>query len=88
MEFPDQKKVDRLSFSICDELVSSERIESMTFKEVVGHRRVSDAAREEFLQYLATIQAKQASEPLWGPFMGKATRSRRLGRGLRREVRH
>jgi hypothetical protein len=57
-----------LSFAIFDELVPSERLEEMTFKEIVRHRKASEAAREEFLEHLAMIQAKQASIGIDGDY--------------------
>lgn len=50
-----------LGFAIFDELISNESIESMDIRKVVAYRKKSEKAREEFLEYLASIQAKQAS---------------------------
>ncbi|MFT4060663.1 MAG: hypothetical protein QM652_14105 [Legionella sp.] len=50
-----------LGFAIFDELISNESIESMDIRKVVEYRKKSENAREEFLEYLASIQVKQAS---------------------------
>ena len=50
-----------LGFAIFDELIYNESIEGMDIKKVVAYRKKSENAREEFLEYLASIQAKQAS---------------------------
>lgn len=50
-----------LGFAIFDELISNESIESMDIQKVVAYRKKSENTREEFLGYLASIQAKQAS---------------------------
>ncbi|MFN7097056.1 MAG: hypothetical protein ACK4PR_05820 [Gammaproteobacteria bacterium] len=49
-----------LSFAIFDELVSNECIEKMTIKDVVKYRKISEKAREEFLEYLSELQVKQS----------------------------
>ncbi|CEG55981.1 hypothetical protein [Legionella fallonii] len=50
-----------LGFAIFDELISNKSIESMDIRKVVAYRKKSENAREEFLEYLASIQVKQAS---------------------------
>jgi hypothetical protein len=59
-----------LSFSIFDELVPVERLEEMTFNDVIGYRKASEKAREEFLEHLGVIQAKQASIGADGDYSG------------------
>jgi hypothetical protein len=49
-----------LSFALFDELVPVKHLEAMTFSEVVDYRKASEGAREQFLEYLGSIQAKQA----------------------------
>jgi hypothetical protein len=54
-------QITDLSFAVFDELIPTERLEQMTFEEVIRYRKASETAREEFLTHLAVIQAKQAS---------------------------
>lgn len=49
-----------LSFGVFDELVDAERLEKMTFAEVIRYRKAAQTAREEFLEHLGAIQTKQA----------------------------
>lgn len=48
--------ISDLGFSIFDELIPNECIENMDVKKVVAYRKKSEKAREEFLEYLASIQ--------------------------------
>jgi hypothetical protein len=50
-----------LSFAILDELVPAERLEQMTYGDVVKYRKESAAAREAFLEHLSTLHAKQST---------------------------
>ncbi len=50
-----------LGFAIFDELISNESIERMDIRKVVAYRKKAENAREELLEYLALIQAKQES---------------------------
>jgi len=63
-------QVTDLSFAIFDELIPTERLEQMTFEEVIRYRKASETAREEFLTHLAMIQAKQASIGSDGDYIG------------------
>jgi len=65
-----QIQVTDLSFAVFDELVSAERLEQMTVAEVVRYRKESEPAREEFLEHLGVIQAKQASIGSDGDYAG------------------
>lgn len=47
-----------LSFAIFDELVESERLQRMSINDVIAYRKESETAREAFLEYLSTLQAK------------------------------
>lgn len=44
-----------------DELVPTRLIEKLNIKDVVRYRKDFEKAREEFLEYLSTLQAKQAN---------------------------
>jgi hypothetical protein len=46
----------------------------MTFKEVIGYRKASESAREEFLEHLSGIQAKQAVIGIDGDYRGAIER--------------
>jgi hypothetical protein len=50
-----------LSFRVFDELIPSEVLMKMTFAEVVRYRKDSTKAREEFLEHLSVLQAKQGA---------------------------
>jgi hypothetical protein len=50
-----------LSFRVFDELIPSEVLMKMTFAEVVRYRKDSAKAREEFLEHLSVLQAKQGA---------------------------
>jgi hypothetical protein len=52
-------QVTDLSFAIFDELVSGERLEKMKMEDVIRYRRASEKTRNEFLEHLSIIQAKQ-----------------------------
>lgn len=56
--------ISDFSFAIFDELISNEAIEKMDIVDVVRYRKKSEKAREEFLEYLASIQEKQANVPM------------------------
>jgi hypothetical protein len=49
-----------LSFAIFDELVSTDRLEKLSFKDVIRYRREAEGGREAFLEHLVALQAKQA----------------------------
>lgn len=51
--------ISDLSFAILDELVPAERLEQMTFPDVVKYRKESANAREAFLELLASVDARQ-----------------------------
>jgi hypothetical protein len=48
-----------LSFKVFDELIPSAVLEEMSFGDVVRYRKDSAIAREEFLEHLSVLQAKQ-----------------------------
>jgi hypothetical protein len=50
-----------LSFRVFDELVPAEVLENMSIADVVRYRKDSTAAREDFLQHLSVLQAKQGA---------------------------
>ncbi|WP_433965884.1 hypothetical protein [Tunturiibacter gelidiferens] len=50
-----------LSFRVFDELIPSEVLMEMTIPEVISYRRDSTNAREEFLEHLSVLQAKQGA---------------------------
>jgi hypothetical protein len=50
-----------LSFKVFDELIPSEVLMKMTIPEVVRYRKDSVKAREEFLEHLSVLQAKQGA---------------------------
>ena len=52
-------KLTDLSFAIFDELVPAERLEQMTFGDVVKYRKETEQAREVFLEHLAALHLKQ-----------------------------
>jgi hypothetical protein len=49
-----------LSFAILDELVPAERLEQLSFVDVVKYRKESEGGREAFLEHLSTLHAKQS----------------------------
>ena len=63
-------QITDLSFAIFDELVPGERLERMTFKEVISYRKESEAAREHFLEHLGVLQARHASDADNGDYPG------------------
>src|SRR5271165_409991 len=54
-------QVADLGFAIFDELISEERLEKLTVEDAFRYRKASEKAREEFLEHLAVLQAKQTS---------------------------
>ncbi|CDZ79484.1 hypothetical protein BN59_03802 [Legionella massiliensis] len=60
-----------LSFAIFDALIANECIENMDIKDVVDYRKKSEKAREEFLEYLSSIQSRQAHIPLNEDYLGE-----------------
>lgn len=63
-----------LSFAIFDELIPSERLIKLTLEDLVNYRKKSEGAREDFLEYLSTLQAKQASIGVDGDYSGEIQR--------------
>lgn len=55
-----QIQVSDLSFAIFDGLIPAERLEQLSFPEVVRYRKESEKAGEAFLEYLIVLQAKQS----------------------------
>jgi len=56
-----QIPVTDLAFAVFDELVDGIRLDQMTYREVIDYRRKSESPREQFLEYLSTLQAKRGS---------------------------
>jgi hypothetical protein len=52
-------QVTDLSFALFDELVSPERLGKLTLVDVASYRKASASAREEFLEHLSIVQARQ-----------------------------
>jgi hypothetical protein len=50
-----------LSFRVFDELIPSEVLKNMSISDVVRYRKDSTKAREEFLEHLSVLQAKQGA---------------------------
>jgi hypothetical protein len=50
-----------LSFRVFDELIPSEVLMKMTIPEIIRYRKDSAKAREEFLEHLSVLQAKQGA---------------------------
>ncbi len=59
-----------LSFSIFEELISAERLEALTFGEIIKYRKAAEEAREAFLEHLAAIHAKQSGIDASGDYSG------------------
>jgi hypothetical protein len=51
-----------------DELVPAQKLEQLTFGEVIAYRKESESAREAFLEHLITLQAKVGSVPSDGDY--------------------
>ena len=49
-----------LTFAIFDELVSPERLDKLSFDQIIRYRKASEGAREDFLEYLSALQARQS----------------------------
>lgn len=67
-------QVTDLSFAIFDELISSKCIEKLSMKDVVKYRKISENAREEFLEYLSLLQAKQTNAIVNGDYLDTINR--------------
>ncbi|MBV8060277.1 MAG: hypothetical protein JO253_01965, partial [Alphaproteobacteria bacterium] len=65
-----QVQITDVSFAIFDELISSERLQQLDIKTVVAYRKASEKAREQFLEHLAAIQAKQSTIGADGDYQG------------------
>ena len=59
-----------LSFAIFDELVAAPNLRKIGLKDAIRYRNVSENARQEFLEHLSEIQAKQAAIGLDGDYAG------------------
>jgi hypothetical protein len=53
-------QVTDLSFAIFDELIPAERLKELSLEDAIRYRKASETAREEFLEHLSVIQAKQS----------------------------
>lgn len=56
-----QIPVTDLAFAVFDELLDGIQLDQMTYRDVIRYRRDSESAREQFLEYLSTLQAKRGS---------------------------
>lgn len=54
----DRLNISDLSFAIFDELISNEVMEKISVVDIVEYRKISTQARENFLEYLSSIQYK------------------------------
>lgn len=63
-------QVTDLSFAIFDELLLTERLKQLRPIDVIRYRKSSEKAREQFLEHLGAIQAKQASIGVDGDYAG------------------
>jgi hypothetical protein len=63
-------QITDLSFAILDELVPTESVKKLRMMDAVRYRKESDKARQEFLEHLSVIQAKQAAIGLDGDYAG------------------
>ena len=59
-----------LSFAIFDEVVPAERLEKLTFKDIITYRRETEAAREAFLEHLVALRTKQGHVNKEGDYSG------------------
>lgn len=57
-----------LSFAIFDELVPIEKLRKLRMTDAVRYRKESDKARQEFMEHLSVIQAKQSAIGLEGDY--------------------
>jgi hypothetical protein len=73
---PEKNKLQAtdLSFAIFDELIAAETLKQITIPDAIRYRKASEKAREEFLEYLSAIQAKQAGIGLDGDYAGAINR--------------
>lgn len=67
---PDANKIQvtDLSFAIFDELISTEKLRKLKIGEAIAYRKKSSAPREEFLEHLSALQAKQAKIGIDGDY--------------------
>ena len=63
-----------LSFAIFDALISPERLKQLSIPEVIKYRKESETAREQFLEHLSYIEAKQAMIGTDGDYAGEIQR--------------
>jgi hypothetical protein len=59
-----------LSFAIFDEVVPAERLENLTFKDIVTYRKETGDAREAFLEHLAALGTRQGRVSGEGNYSG------------------
>jgi hypothetical protein len=59
-----------LTFAIFDQLISAERLEKLSFTDIIRYRKASETAREVFLEYLSVLQAKRADVGIDGDYSG------------------
>jgi hypothetical protein len=70
LEPKNKLQITDLSFAIFDELVSEGRLTQLSLRDVIGYRKASQKAREEFLDHLSVIQTKQALIGSDGDYVG------------------
>jgi hypothetical protein len=63
-------QVTDLTFAIFDQVISAERLETLSFTDIIRYRKASEKAREAFLEYLSVLQAKQADIGIDGDYAG------------------
>jgi hypothetical protein len=66
--------ISDLSFAIFDELISGDRLKKLKMSEVIGYRKKSEKAREEFLEHLSLLQIKQAGIGVSEDYVGAINR--------------
>jgi len=67
-------QVADLGFAIFDELIPAERLQALTFGDVIKYRKEAGEARDVFLEHLAAIHAKQAGIGEGGDYAGAVER--------------
>jgi hypothetical protein len=63
-------QVTDLSFAIFGELIPTETVKQIKLTDAIRYRKASEKAREEFLEHLTVIQAKQACIGADGDYAG------------------
>jgi hypothetical protein len=63
-----------ISFAIFDELVPTDQLKTLTLTDVIRYRKESEQYREEFLDHISVLQAKQASIGVNCDYVGTITK--------------